>query len=221
MVPDLGADLIRIFAINASTGYLKACPSVAANPGDGPRHGTWWTPKNETANESMLYIINELENSVSAYQVSYPNNGCLSLNKTQTLSTFELGNAPPSDLPVKSAEIHVKGDFLYVSNRNGQSFGSGQDSLVTYNISSTGVLDFVEATNAHGWHPRTLSINTVGDLVAVGGQNSSNVAIIARDVETGRLGELLATVDVGALGNNGEEDGLSAVMWDTAGETIT
>ncbi|KAK3116436.1 hypothetical protein LTR53_003229 [Teratosphaeriaceae sp. CCFEE 6253] len=197
IVPDLGADLIRIFSIDASSGNLTACPSASTDAGDGPRHGTWWSPNNKSAKGLMLYTVNELSNSVSAWTVSYPSSGCLSLNKLQTLSTFETGNPPSSTLPVKAAGLRVRGTFLYAANSNDQIFGTGQDSLVTYSISSSGVLDFVEATNAHAWYPRTFSINYEGDLVA-----------------TGRLGDLLASIDVATPGNDGQEDGLSAVVWE-------
>lgn len=200
IVPDLGADLIRIFSIDSSSGKLTACTSAQTGAGDGPRHGTWWNPNGLDADSTdglMLYTVNELASSVTAWAVSYPSSssGCLTLSKQQTLSTYESGSTPSSPSssgqPVKAAEVHIRDNFLYAANRNDQTFGSEQDSMATYNISSTGVLDFVEATNAHAWYPRTFSINKAGTLVAVGGQTSSNVAIIARDPETGRLGSCL------------------------------
>ncbi|TKA67552.1 hypothetical protein B0A55_08637 [Friedmanniomyces simplex] len=142
IVPDLGADLIRIFSINASTGKLTTCTPAKAGAGDGPRHGTWWSPNDASVDGLMLYTVNELGNSVTGWKVSCPHSGCLSLTKTQTLSTYESGAPPSSSLPVKAAEVHVRGNFLYAANRNDQTFGSEQDSLVTYNISSTGILDF-------------------------------------------------------------------------------
>lgn len=216
IVPDLGADLIRIFSIAASTGQLTACTPAKADAGAGPRHGAWRSPNPASTNGLMLYTVNELGNSVTTWSVSYPSSGCLTLSKKQTVSTYASGSppSPKASTPIKAAEVHIKDDFLYTSNRNDQLFGSGQDSLVTYNISSTGVLDFVEATNAHAWYPRTFSINKAGDAMAVGGQTSSNIAIIARDPTTGRLGNLLASIQLGPLGRDGQEDGLSAVVWD-------
>lgn len=213
LVPDLGADLIRIFSIDQSSGKLTACGQGQAGSGDGPRHGSFWSPNASSTNGLMLYTVNELGNSVTGWEVTYPSSGCLALSRTQTISTFASGSPPSQSQPVKAAEVHVRDNFLYAANRNDQTFGSQQDSLVTYNISSSGVLDFVEATNAHAWYARTFSINKAGDLVAVGGQTSSNVAIIRRDPSTGRLGDLLASVAVGAAGHDGQEDGLSAVVW--------
>lgn len=96
-MPDLGADLIRIFRIaDAASGALADCGAGQADPGDGPRHGAFWAP-DPTASPTdglTLYTVNELGNSVSAWAVSYPADGeesCLTLSKTQTLSTYAEG----------------------------------------------------------------------------------------------------------------------------------
>jgi 6-phosphogluconolactonase (cycloisomerase 2 family) len=161
----------------------------------------------------MLYTVNELGNSVSSWTVSYPASGCLTLSKTQTLSTYAAGKSAPTGS--KAAEVHVFGNFLYAVNRNDKTFGTEEDSIVTYSIdSASGSITFVEATNAHAWYPRTFAINKAGTLVAIGGQTSSNVAIIQRDTTTGRLGSLVANLAVATPGTDGGEDGLSAVIWD-------
>lgn len=214
LVPDLGADLIRIFSVDTSSGKLTACPAAQAGAGDGPRHGSWWAPTAGSTQGQMLYTINELSNSVSAWRVQYSTSGCLSLTKTQTLSTFSSGKAPTAGRqPIKAAEVHVAGNFLYASNRNDQTYGSQQDSLATYSINSSGALSFVENTKANGWYPRTFSINKAGDLVAIAGQTSANVAIVSRNPTTGKLGSLLTSIAVGSKGTDGGEDGLSAVVW--------
>ncbi|KAI8958247.1 3-carboxy-cis,cis-mucoante lactonizing enzyme [Daldinia sp. FL1419] len=212
IVPDLGADLIRIFSINAETGDLSACEPGVAGAGDGPRHGAWWAPKAGSTEGQRLYTVNELGNSVSAWTVSYPEDGCLSLKRTQTLATYAEGSAAPNGS--KAAEVQVSGNFLYAANRADETFGPQNDSLVTYSIDpSSGEIKFVEATPAHAWFPRTFSINKAGNLVAVGGQTSSNVAIIARDPETGKLGNLVANLAIATPGTPQQEDGLSVVVW--------
>ncbi|KAI0404009.1 Lactonase, 7-bladed beta-propeller-domain-containing protein [Xylaria palmicola] len=211
LVPDLGADLIRIFSIDAASGKLTACPPGEAAPGDGPRHGTFWAPKSDSTDGLRLYTVNELGNSATSWTTSYPEGKCLSLKREKTLPTFS-GKALAAGS--KAAEIHVAGNFLYAANRADQTFGKQQDSLATFQIDpATGEITFVEATNAHAWFPRTFQINKAGDLVAVGGQTSSNVAIIKRDPATGKLGDLVASAPVATPGREQEEDGLSAVIW--------
>lgn len=213
IVPDLGADLIRIFKIDATSGKLTACSEGKADPGDGPRHIKFWK---SAAGVQKAYTVNELGNSVSAWDVTYPAcgdaTGCLTLKKTQTVSTYAPGKK--GGPTTKAAELRVVGNFLYASNRADETFGSQQDSIATYTIdATTGAIAWLEAANSYSYYPRTFQFNSDGTLVAVGGQTSSNVAIIARDPATGKLGKLVANVQVGQKGRAGEEDGLSAVVW--------
>lgn len=213
VAPDLGADLLRIFLADPTTGILTPCPTAATAPGDGPRHAVFWTSPT-TPSLTKLFVVNELGNSVSAWDVAPtpPAGGCPTLAKTQVLSAYPPGQAPPAGS--KSAEVRAAGNFLYVSNRNDQTFGPGQDSVATYAIDpATGGLTFVELTRTFVFFPRTFVVNAAGDLVAFGGQTSSSVAVVARDVVTGRLGGLVAEVMVGALGTVNQEDGLSSVVW--------
>ncbi|KAK7706911.1 hypothetical protein SLS63_013826 [Diaporthe eres] len=211
---DLGADLVRIFSIDASTGQLTNCPAAATGAGDGPRHGEFWK---SPSGSLFLYIVNELAGSVTAWAVTTPPSaagaGCLSLSKIQSIPTYPPGKTPPAGS--KTAEVRVWGSFVYATNRNDQSFGSQQDSAATLAIDpATGRLSFVEATNTHTYFPRTFAVNKAGDAVAYGGQTSSTVVVVARNVSTGRLGGVVAQLQVGAPGTVNNEDGLSAVVWD-------
>ncbi|KAF1969870.1 3-carboxy-cis,cis-mucoante lactonizing enzyme [Bimuria novae-zelandiae CBS 107.79] len=214
LVPDLGADLIRIFSIDANSGTLTSCGSGKADPGDGPRHGQFFWTKPDSTQPQILYTLNELGNSVSSWNITYPSGagGCISLTKLQTLSTYAPGTK--GGPTTKAAELRTFGNFLYAANRADQTFGSQNDSIATYKIDpATGKITWLEAANAYAYYPRTFEINKAGTLVAVGGQTSSNVAIINRDPATGKLGSLVASVQVATPGRAGEEDGLSAVVW--------
>ncbi|KAF2260317.1 putative isomerase YbhE [Lojkania enalia] len=213
LVPDLGADLIRIFSIDSNSGKLTSCSAGQADPGDGPRHGKFFFTKPNSTDGLVLYTLNELGNSVSAWNVKYPtDSGCLALTKTQTLSTYAPGTK--GGPTTKAAELRVFGNFLYASNRADQTFGTQKDSIATYTIEpSTGRITWMEAANAYAYYPRTFQINKAGTLVAIGGQTSSNVAIVERDPMTGKFGKLVTSLVVATPGRAGEEDGLSAVVW--------
>lgn len=211
---DLGADLVRIFAIDAETGNLTACPAMATAPGDGPRHGAFWSPNNGTNTTGMmLYTVNELGNSVTTWTMNYPEDGgCLNLTRLASISNLGPGKAVPAG--TKSAEVHVLGNFAYASNRNDQTYGSKMDSIATYSIDpASGNLTFLALDNAHSWFPRTFAINNAGTMVAMGGQTSSNIAILARNTTTGLLGGLIASLNVGTPGTPELDNGLSAVVW--------
>ncbi|KAI0127612.1 Lactonase, 7-bladed beta-propeller-domain-containing protein [Xylariales sp. AK1849] len=211
LVPDLGADLTRIFTIDSDSGILTACPAISSNPGDGPRHGLF----KEVDEGLKYYSLNEVSSSIGIYDVVYPtaNTSCLSLTLVQTDSTYGPGRL--GNVTEKSAELRIAGDFLYASNRNDTSFGFEQDSLATFTISpSDGALSFVELSSSYGYFPRSFDINKAGTYVAVGGQTTANVAIIERDPATGRLGGLVANITIPPRGTYGGEDGLSSVVWD-------
>lgn len=205
LVPDLGADQVRVFSFDKSSGFLTACPSYSARPGSGPRHGVFFR-------NQFLYVANELANTVDAVKVTYASGtGCPSFSHIQTLTTLPNNQTLPSG--TKVAEIRVKDNFLYVSNRRDQSFNPN-DSIASYALGTNGSMQFLSLTNAGGYYPRTFEVNKRGDLVVIGGQTSANVVVVRRNVTTGVLGQQVASLRVGSTGTAESENGISAVLWD-------
>jgi 6-phosphogluconolactonase (cycloisomerase 2 family) len=134
----------------------------------------------------------------------------MSLTLKQTLTPYQGNTTAPAG--TKVGEIKVKGNFVYTTNRNDKKFRPN-DSLTQYTISSTGSLTWTAITSSHGTYPRTFDINKAGTFVAIGDQTTSNVAIVPRDPVTGKLGERVADLRIGATGIPENEDGLSAVVW--------
>jgi 6-phosphogluconolactonase (cycloisomerase 2 family) len=71
VVPDLGADLLRIFAINKTTNMLSESSTFATAPGSGPRHGAFL----KAANATYLFVMSELSNTIASYSVAYTGTG--------------------------------------------------------------------------------------------------------------------------------------------------
>ncbi|KAF2792587.1 putative isomerase YbhE [Melanomma pulvis-pyrius CBS 109.77] len=216
IVTDLGADTIRIYKIEKATGKLTDCPSAKPPAGTGPRHSAFWVPsagssRIRRAEGTMLFVANELSNTVSAWSVTYPSGGCLTLALKQTLSPYANNAAAPRG--TKVGEVRVKDNFVYTSNRNDKKFGAQADSITQYTISSSGSITFTENTSSYSWYPRTFDINKAGDYVAIGGQTTANVAIVKRDVVTGKLTGQVANLRIGSAGSAENEDGVSAVVW--------
>ncbi|KAF2852362.1 3-carboxy-cis,cis-mucoante lactonizing enzyme [Plenodomus tracheiphilus IPT5] len=207
IVPDLGADLLRIFRINKTSGLLTECPAAQPAPGTGPRHAAFWTPGStrhrRAAEGTTLFVANELKNTVSSWTASYPSGGCLTLSLKQSLTPYQGNSSAPAG--TKLGEIKVKGNFLYTSNRNDKKF-SPNDSMTQYTIASDGSLTWTENTSSYGTYPRTFDINKAGDYVAIGDQTTANVAIVARDTATGKLGKRVADLRVGSVGVPENED---------------
>jgi 6-phosphogluconolactonase (cycloisomerase 2 family) len=215
LVPDLGADLIRINKIDKSSGKLTECGSGKPVPGTGPRHGAFWSPAGASsrvrrADSTFLFVANELANSLSSWAVAYPSGGCMTLTLKQSLTPYQ-GNTTAAR-GTKVGEVKVKGNFVYTANRNDKKF-SGNDSITQYTIATDGSFTWTDNTSSYGTYPRTFDINKAGDFVAIGDQTTSNVAIVARNPTTGKLGERVADLRIGSTGVPENEDGLSAVVW--------
>jgi hypothetical protein len=90
VVPDLGADLIRVFSIDHSTSALKESTSFSTPPGSGPRHGAFLA----TASETYFFLHSELSNTVVSYKVSY---GTKSLSFNEVFSSGTFGSEPTPD----------------------------------------------------------------------------------------------------------------------------
>ncbi|KFY26707.1 hypothetical protein V493_03921 [Pseudogymnoascus sp. VKM F-4281 (FW-2241)] len=208
IVPDLGADILRVYSVDKPTGFLTSCANVTATPGSGPRHVAFW----EGADSTMMYLANELSNDVSVYSVAYPtvDGECLGLVSIQTEKTY------PEDQEVKDGqkigEVRVSGNTVTVSNRADESFGANNDSLAVFTIDESGAVSTPVMSPTYGSYPRTMQINAAGDLVAIGNQNSGTVVIVSRDPTTGALGDEVASVSVGPEGYDGV-GGLSSVAW--------
>ena len=219
VVPDLGADLIRIYKIDQSSGKLDECPGAPTPTGTGPRHAAFWSAPGgysriaKGTNSTMLYVANEDSNAVTAWTASYPAGGCLKLDQVQSIYPFA-GNSINGTANHKSflSEIRVKGNFVYAANRNDTSFDPS-DSITEFAISANGTLAFSALSSSGGHYPRTFDINEEGTFVAVGNQFTANVAIVERDPKTGKLGKQVADLKVGPEGSPAKGDGLSAVIW--------
>ncbi|KAK3390956.1 Lactonase, 7-bladed beta-propeller-domain-containing protein [Podospora didyma] len=210
LVPDLGSDLIRIFALDLTNlGYTAVAPLVVA-PGSGPRHAAFLVSRNQV----FLYVISELANTITGYKVSYYAAG-LGFSQFYISSTHGEGQPPPAS-GASAGEITLSPDskFLTISSRgestlsipNFDATNSTElpsDPLVTFSIDKeTGVLTHLQTFAAGGLIPRHFSFNKAGTLVAVALQGSSRVVIISRDLGTGLFIDYVATADIAGEVNN-------------------
>jgi 6-phosphogluconolactonase (cycloisomerase 2 family) len=67
VVPDLGADLIRVFTIDQETSLLRESTPFSTPPGSGPRHGAFL----QAGENTFFFLISELLNTIVSYKVTY------------------------------------------------------------------------------------------------------------------------------------------------------
>ncbi|THX29347.1 3-carboxy-cis,cis-mucoante lactonizing enzyme [Aureobasidium pullulans] len=207
VVPDLGADLIRIFSIDAGSGDLVAEEPFAVLPGSGPRHVVFYQPYGVVGTQAttFMFLVSELANTVTSFRVSYPKAGGMGFKQVFETSTYGDLVVPEGNA---AAEIAVTPDnrFLIISNRNNTSFhipspssiphnhttSIPSDSLSTFSLQKDGTLKHIQLWPSGGMFPRHFSLNKFGDLLAVGMQYDRSVVVFERDVALGTVGKPVA-----------------------------
>lgn len=107
LVPDLGADLVRVFSWSTENLQLTELTSLQVEPGSGPRHAAFWNPYGVACEgcTTYMYLVNELGSTVFGYAVTYePNGGGLSFQEIYNSSTYGYLATPEGNAP---SEIHV------------------------------------------------------------------------------------------------------------------
>jgi 6-phosphogluconolactonase (cycloisomerase 2 family) len=211
-VPDLGADLVRVFSIDPKTSLLTAETPFIAPPGSGPRHGAFL----ETNCETYFFLVSELENTVASYKVTY---GEKQLTFTEVYASGTYGpRATPVGAAAAEALLSLDQKYLLTSSRNDTLFeipnfdpsnhtNIPSDTLQVWKIDpETGKLTFEQLAPAGGSFPRQFSVNKKGTLAAVGLQSDSRVVIVERNVEDGKFGKFVAEIEI-----PGE---ITSVIWD-------
>ncbi len=169
---DLGLDKIFIYQLEPTTAALTPNdpPFASLAPGAGPRHFA------VHPDGRHLYVINELNNTISAFDYD-ASHGIL--KESQTVSTLPENFAAPNT--AAEIAIHPSGKFLYGSNR-------GHDSLVVYAVDeSTGKLTLLEHQSTLGKTPRSFGIDPTGNFLLAANQESNNIIVFRIDPKTGRL----------------------------------
>jgi len=169
---DLGSDKVMIYRFNPTTRKLEPGqqPSASLHSGAGPRHLTFHP------NGKYLYVINELDSSLTTFKYD---------SVKGTLTAFETVSTLPRDFTGTSycADIHISksGRFLYGSNR-------GHNSIVVFAIDPrTARLKLVEHVSTEGKWPRNFVIDPTGRFLLVANQHTDNVVVFRIDAQTGRL----------------------------------
>ncbi|ESZ91540.1 hypothetical protein SBOR_8074 [Sclerotinia borealis F-4128] len=217
LVPDLGSDLVRIYRINQDNKLLEPLEPLRTPTGSGPRHANWLVTESET----YFYLVSQLTNRLTAYEVTYEKDETLSFEvkfERSLLETTTEGRELQFYSAAAGIQVTPDNNYLIISQRNDTHFTIPNpssssineilsDSLLTYSLDhSNGNFSLISIDAAGGSFPRQFSINKAGDLLAVGLQNDGRVVIVKRDIVTGREMDIVAGLDV--------EGEVVCVVWD-------
>lgn len=180
LAADLGTDQVLVYRLDEASSKLTPHdpPFVKSPAGAGPRHLVFHP------NGERVYVINELNNSVSAYDWRAETG---TLKELQTISTL-----PPEFTGISycaDLKITPDGRFLYGTNR-------GHDSLASYRIGDDGRLTLLKIEPSLGKGPQNLLITPDGRLLLCANMPGSNIAVFRIDTQTGALQSVRAPVSL-------------------------
>ena len=166
---DLGTNQLWFSKINTETNKLEPATTQKLDlpEGAGPRHLVFHP------NNGFVYVLNELDNTISQIENKDENYSVLS-----SFSILPEGFAEFS----KAADIHASADgkFIYASNR-------GHDSIAILEVQEDGSLKLVANEPTKGKDPRNFQISPDGNFILVANQNGNNLVSYKRDTTTGLM----------------------------------
>jgi 6-phosphogluconolactonase len=179
---DLGVDRIYLYRLNAHSGTISphVPESVATAAGAGPRHFAFHP------NGRNGYAVNELDNTVTAYEWDESTGALTPKGSVGTLPAGFSGTSHTAEILV-----HPSGKFLYASNR-------GHDSIAVFNLDNPAAPAPVQHMSTGGVQPRNFTLDKSGKWLLAANQRTGNVAVFRVDAATGRLTDTGNRIEVGA-----------------------
>jgi 6-phosphogluconolactonase (cycloisomerase 2 family) len=171
VVPDKGLDAVFVFRLDRSTGRLVPAdpPSLATRPGAGPRHAAFHPTR------PYLYVINELDSTLTTYRLDEGRGALAPLQVVTTLPPGFTGANTTSEIAVAPS-----GRFVYGSNR-------GHDSLAVFAVDdATGALTPAGWVPTQGRTPRFFAIEPSGTFLYAANQDSDTIVTFRLDAAGGR-----------------------------------
>ncbi|WP_270088450.1 lactonase family protein [Sphingobacterium sp. SYP-B4668] len=178
-VQDLGTDKITIYPIQSKDGhYQLGEPSVVSTPaGGGPRHITL------SRDGKYLYVVLEMTAKVVVYQKEADN--WKQLQEITINRTGFQGKDGAADI-----KLSPDGHFLYASNR------VDANVISAYQVKADGTLVLLDTYDVKGKGPRNFNFSPNGKLLLVANQLTDNVTVFQRDTKSGKLKDVLSTLNV-------------------------
>lgn len=184
LVPDLGIDKILIYAFNSETGILtpnSAQPFFSLPPGSGPRHLAFHP------DGAHLYIVNELNSTLTACSYDGSNGTITMLNTQSTVEEAHEGMKYPA-----AVRVHPKGKYVYASTR-------GENSCIsTFEIRDNGTVSRIQVMEQVPNWPREFNLDPSGKYMLVAGERSHEIRLYKIDPGTGLLTETPAKFELPA-----------------------
>jgi 6-phosphogluconolactonase len=181
LVADLGLDEVKVYHMIENNGWVLPAPGPGYHtaPGAGPRHVDFHP------DGKRVYLINELDSTLSALDYD-PANGALTHRQTvSTLPAGWKGNSTCAEVVV-----HPSGKFVYGSNR-------GHDSIAAFAIEPDGTLRPIGHQGEGVKTPRNFNIDPSGKWMIVANQDGNSLVVFKIDPQTGALSPTGVRAEIG------------------------
>ena len=173
LVPDLGTDRVMIYAFDPVTGLLspnQAQPFFQLAPGAGPSHLAFHP------DGKSLYIVNELNSTITACQYDGVNGILTEVNTINTVEESHQGMKYPA-----AVRVHPSGDFVYASTR-------GENSCITtFKINDDRSVDRIQVMEQVPLWPREFNLDPSGRYMLVAGERSDDIRLYNIDPQSGMV----------------------------------
>lgn len=178
-VQNLGTDKVTVYRVEKKgTSFSLVEDSVIDTPAaGGPRHIAL------DSKAKNLYVLLEMSGMIAHYQrekKEWIRVDTISINK--------------DDFTGKNGAAEIKlssdGEYVYASNR-GQA-----NSIAQFAVEKDGKLTKLNVYSTGGEGPRNFNITPDGHYLLVANQNSDNIVVFQRDIETGVLKNLEKDIQI-------------------------
>lgn len=172
LVADLGVDKIFVYRFDSVTGSLKPAdaPFAPVAPGAGVRHLAFHP------NGQVLYAINELASSVTAFRYDAASGALSEFQTVSTLPAAYEGTNTAAEIAVNAA-----GAMVYASNR-------GLDRMALLVVDPVRfTLSALEYTLLIGRTPRHFALDPTGGYLLVANQDAASLTLYSVHPRTGQL----------------------------------
>lgn len=180
LAADLGLDQVLVYRFDAARGALAPNdpPFARVAPGSGARHFVFHP------NRRLLYVVNELANTVTVFAYDAAGGRLTELQTVPTLPAGFAGRSTAAEVAADRA-----GRFLYASNR-------GHDSIAIFSIDARrGTLTPAGHVPTQGKTPRHFALDPTGRYLFAANQDSHNIVVFRLDARTGQLEPTGAVLD--------------------------
>ncbi len=171
--PDLGSDKVLVYAFDRKTGILTpnpVQPFFEMAPGAGPRHLVFH-PSGD-----FVYVVNELNSTVTACRYEKENGTLTRLNAVSTVEENYEGTKYPA-----AVRMHPNGNYVYASTRG------DMNSIAVYKVDEEGDFFRIQVMEDVPVWPRDFNIDPSGHYLLAAGERSHEIELFNIDGESGKL----------------------------------